>query len=33
VLWPKVVATSPSVSQFQAKTTRQIPLFVLTREA
>jgi deazaflavin-dependent oxidoreductase (nitroreductase family) len=33
VLWPKVVATSPSVGQFQAKTTRQIPLFVLTREA
>ena len=32
-LWPKVVATSPSVGQFQAKTTRQIPLFVLTREA
>jgi deazaflavin-dependent oxidoreductase (nitroreductase family) len=32
-LWPKLVATSPSVGQFQAKTTRQIPLFVLTREA
>jgi deazaflavin-dependent oxidoreductase (nitroreductase family) len=33
VLWPKVVATSPAVGQLQAKTTRQIPMFVLTRAA
>jgi deazaflavin-dependent oxidoreductase (nitroreductase family) len=33
VLWRKVVATSPSVGRFQAKTTRQIPLFMLIREA
>jgi deazaflavin-dependent oxidoreductase (nitroreductase family) len=33
VLWPKVVATSPAVGRFQAKTTRQIPMFVLTRAA
>jgi deazaflavin-dependent oxidoreductase (nitroreductase family) len=31
-LWPKLIAASPSIAEFQAKTTRQIPLFVLTRE-
>jgi deazaflavin-dependent oxidoreductase (nitroreductase family) len=31
-LWPKLIAASPSVAVFQAKTTRQIPLFVLTCE-
>jgi deazaflavin-dependent oxidoreductase (nitroreductase family) len=28
----ELVASAPSVGEFQAKTTRQIPLFVLTRE-
>lgn len=32
VLWPQVVAAAPTVGQHQAKTTRQIALFVLTRE-
>jgi deazaflavin-dependent oxidoreductase (nitroreductase family) len=31
-LSPKLLASAPSVGEFQAKTTRQIPLFVLTRE-
>jgi hypothetical protein len=31
-VWPKLIAASPSIAEFQAKTTRQIPLFVLTRE-
>jgi deazaflavin-dependent oxidoreductase (nitroreductase family) len=31
-LWPKLIAASPSLAEFQAETTRQIPLFVLTRE-
>jgi deazaflavin-dependent oxidoreductase (nitroreductase family) len=31
-LWPKLLASAPSVGEFQAKTTRQIPLFVLSRE-
>jgi hypothetical protein len=31
-LWPKLLAAAPSVGEFQAKTTRQIPLFLLTRE-
>jgi deazaflavin-dependent oxidoreductase (nitroreductase family) len=31
-LWPKLVAASPSLGEFQAKTTRQIPLLVLTRD-
>jgi deazaflavin-dependent oxidoreductase (nitroreductase family) len=31
-LWPKLVAQSPAVGEHQAKTTRQIPVFLLTRE-
>jgi deazaflavin-dependent oxidoreductase (nitroreductase family) len=31
-LWPKLLAMSPSIGEFETKTTRQIPLFVLTRE-
>ena len=30
-LWPKLVAASPSLGEFQAKTPRRIPLFTLTR--
>ena len=30
-LWPALVTTSPALDEFQAKTTRQIPLFALTR--
>jgi deazaflavin-dependent oxidoreductase (nitroreductase family) len=30
-LWPKLVATSPALGEFQAKTTRRIPVFMLTR--
>lgn len=30
-LWPKLVATSPRLGEFQARTARQIPLFTLTR--
>src|SRR5215471_20048132 len=30
-LWPKLVAEAPSVGEFQARTTRQIPVFMLTR--
>jgi len=32
-LWPELTATSPTLAKFQAKTTRQIPLFTLTRTA
>jgi deazaflavin-dependent oxidoreductase (nitroreductase family) len=31
-LWPKLVAKAPSVGEFQAKTTRQIPVYMLTRQ-
>jgi deazaflavin-dependent oxidoreductase (nitroreductase family) len=31
-LWPKLVAESPSVGEFQARTTRQIPVFMLIRQ-
>jgi deazaflavin-dependent oxidoreductase (nitroreductase family) len=31
-LWPKLVAAAPSLREFEAKTTRRIPLIVLTRE-
>jgi deazaflavin-dependent oxidoreductase (nitroreductase family) len=31
-LWPKLVAQSPAVGEHQAKTTRQIPVFMLTRQ-
>jgi deazaflavin-dependent oxidoreductase (nitroreductase family) len=31
-LWPKLVAAWPSLGEFETKTTRRIPLFVLTRE-
>jgi deazaflavin-dependent oxidoreductase (nitroreductase family) len=31
-LWPKLVAESPSVGDFQARTARQIPVFLLTRQ-
>lgn len=30
-LWPKLVAESPSVGEFQTRTTRRIPVFMLTR--
>jgi deazaflavin-dependent oxidoreductase (nitroreductase family) len=30
-LWPKLVAEAPTVGEFQARTTRQIPVFMLTR--
>ncbi len=30
-LWPKLVAASPVLGEFQAKTPRRIPLFTLTR--
>ncbi|MGZ4186844.1 MAG: nitroreductase/quinone reductase family protein [Solirubrobacteraceae bacterium] len=30
-LWPKLVAASPTLGEFQAKTTRRIPLFTLTK--
>jgi deazaflavin-dependent oxidoreductase (nitroreductase family) len=30
-LWPRLVAASPTLGQFQAKTTRQIPLLTLAR--
>ena len=32
-LWPKLAAASPTLSEFQAKTARRIPLFTLTRRA
>jgi deazaflavin-dependent oxidoreductase (nitroreductase family) len=31
-LWPKLVAKFPDVGRHQAKTTRQIPVFMLTRQ-
>jgi deazaflavin-dependent oxidoreductase (nitroreductase family) len=31
-LWPKLVAESPTVGEHQAKTTRQIRVFLLTRQ-
>jgi deazaflavin-dependent oxidoreductase (nitroreductase family) len=30
-LWPALVAESPSVGEFQTRTARQIPVFMLTR--
>ena len=30
-LWPKLAAEAPSLGEFQAGTTRQIPVFMLTR--
>jgi hypothetical protein len=30
-LWPKLVAETPALGEFQAKTTRQIPVVMLTR--
>jgi deazaflavin-dependent oxidoreductase (nitroreductase family) len=30
-VWPKVLAASPSLREFEARTTRQVPLFLLTR--
>ncbi|HET6193701.1 MAG TPA: nitroreductase family deazaflavin-dependent oxidoreductase [Trebonia sp.] len=30
-LWPKLVAEYPSIGEYQARTTRQIPVFVLAR--
>jgi len=32
-LWPRLVAASPALGEFQAKSARQIPLFMLTRHA
>ncbi len=31
-LWPKLVAQYPQLGEAQAKTTRQIPVFMLTRQ-
>ena len=31
-LWPRLVAQSPAIAEHQAKTTRQIPVFVLRRD-
>ena len=31
-LWPKLVAQYPSLGEVQAKTMRQIPVFMLTRQ-
>lgn len=31
-LWPKLVAQAPDIGKHQAKTTRQIPVFTLTRQ-
>ena len=31
-LWPALVARHPTLGQHQAKTTRQVPVFVLTRQ-
>ncbi len=31
-LWPRLVAESPSVGEFQDRTTRKIPVFMLTRQ-
>jgi deazaflavin-dependent oxidoreductase (nitroreductase family) len=32
-LWPRLVAESPAIGEFQRRTTRQIPVFMLTRQA
>lgn len=32
-LWPKLAAASPTLSEFQARTARRIPLFTLTKRA
>jgi len=31
-LWPKLVSAYPQLADAQAKTTRQVPLFMLTRQ-
>ncbi|HEY4427629.1 MAG TPA: nitroreductase family deazaflavin-dependent oxidoreductase [Solirubrobacteraceae bacterium] len=31
-LWPKLIQAAPSIGRFQAHTTRQIPVLVLSRE-
>ena len=31
-LWPKLVAETPALGEFQARTTRQIPVVMLTRQ-
>jgi deazaflavin-dependent oxidoreductase (nitroreductase family) len=31
-VWPELIAAAPAVGKFQTQTSRQIPLFVLTRE-
>ena len=31
-LWPKLVAEYPSVGEYQARTARRIPVFMLTRQ-
>jgi len=31
-LWPKLVADAPSLGEFQARTARQIPVFMLTSQ-
>jgi len=31
-LWPKLIAESPTVGEHQTRTTRQIPVFMLTRQ-
>ena len=31
-LWPKLVAAAPQLGEFQARITRQIPVFMLTRQ-
>ena len=33
VLWPKLVAKVPQLGEFQASTSRQIPVFILSRQA
>jgi len=30
-LWPKLVASAPNLGEYQARTARQIPVFMLTR--
>jgi deazaflavin-dependent oxidoreductase (nitroreductase family) len=31
-LWPKLIAESPAAGEFQTRTARQIPVFMLTRQ-
>jgi len=31
-LWPKLIAEAPAIGEFQARTERQIPVFMLTPE-